>query len=183
MSSGITVVIPTIPPRAGLLQRALASVSDQLLLPDAVSIAIDTEHVGAWETRQRALQAVRTEWVAFLDDDDEFMPFHLKDVMEHARETGADYAYSWFVVASGQDPFPSTHFTEPWDNANPRQTTMTVLVKTELAQSVGFQDVPGEDWHFTLNCLAAGATISHLVKRTWVWHHDSSNTSGRGDRW
>jgi glycosyltransferase involved in cell wall biosynthesis len=183
MSSDITVVIPTIPPRAGLLQRALASVSDQLTLPDAVSIAIDTEHEGAWATRQRALEAVRTEWVAFLDDDDEFMPFHLLDLKLHAQATNADYAFSWFVVASGQDPFPATHFSEPWDNENPRQTTMTVLVKTELAQSVGFQNVPGEDWNFTLRCLAAGASISHLVKKTWIWHHDSQNTSGRGERW
>jgi len=182
--TGITVAIPTIPPRAGLLQRALASVSDQLLLPSAVAIAVDTEHDGAWRTRQRALDMVRTEWVAFLDDDDEFMPSHLRDLAQHAEETGADYVYSWFVVASGTDPFPETHFTQPWDDANPRQTTMTVMVRTDIAQKVGFQDIfRGEDWRFTLDCLGYGAKISHLVKRTWIWHHDSRNTSGRGDRW
>lgn len=181
----ITVAIPTIPPRAGLLQRALASVSDQILLPKAVSITLDSEHEGAWRTRQRALDAVQTPWVAFLDDDDEMMPSHLRDLAQHAEETGADYVYSWFVVASGTDPFPeATHYLPPWDNANPRQTTMTVLVRTDIAQKVGFKDVPGEDWHFTLGCMEAGAKISHLVKRTWIWHHDSwPNTSGRGDRW
>ena len=196
----VTVAIPSIPPRAHLLRRAVDSVLNQSWHSVAgLSIAVDNRKEGAGITRQRALDGVNTDWVAFLDDDDEFMPYHIELLMQHALETDADYVFSWFKVANNglileRDPvFPTTHFTEPWDNDNPRQTTITVLVKTELAKAVGFVTAPdgklvdgqrfGEDYLFTLGCVAAGGKISHLVEHTWLWHHDSRNTSGRPDRW
>lgn len=190
----ITVVIPTIPVRKQMLMRAVASVVGQTYKrPPTIIIEQDKDRLGAAYTRQRALDQVQTPWVAFLDDDDEFLPWHLEKLMAHAQETGADYAYSWFTVIGGLDPFPSTHFTLPWDNANPRQTTVTTLVRTGLAQEVGFlppvlgervgDQVAGEDWNFTLGIMNAGGLISHLVEKTWLWHHDSQNTSGLPNRW
>lgn len=195
----VTVAIPSIPPRKLLLHRAVSSVIAQTRAVDGVSIAVDNERQGAGVTRQRALDGVTTDWVAFLDDDDEFMPYHIEMLLHHQVDTGADYVYSWFKVISGgrvleTDPvFPPGHYLNPWDNANPRQTTVTVLVRTELAKQVGFVKMEdgrtidgqrwGEDWQFTLGCLAAGAKIEHLVAKTWLWHHDSGNTSGRPDRW
>jgi hypothetical protein len=195
----ITVVIPTIPPRGQVLQEALFSVKQQVLRSHEVLVEMDTAHAGAAITRQRGLERVTTPWVAFLDDDDMFMPQHLNNLWRHARETGADYVYSWFeTMPVGCDPFPVTHFTAPWDPAAPRQTTITTLVKTSLAQEVGFlgesEDTQdgmrsGEDWGFTLGCNKLG-TISHLVERTWFWRHwgqgspgMSGNTSGLGSRW
>jgi len=181
---GITVAIPTIPPRPKKLREAIQSVTNQTLLPAAISIAMDNNKEGAPATRQRALDAVQTDWVAFLDDDDLFHTDHLKSLYDHAMDTGADFVYSWFWVTGGIDPFPTTHFTEPFDPENPIETTITVLVKTELAKEVGFQALDrgetntGEDRFFTLGCLAAGARISHLVKRTWFWMHHGGNTSG-----
>lgn len=198
----IAVVIPSIPVRARLLKRAFASALNQTTMPNSFSIMIDHNHDGAPLTRQRALDAVHSDadWVAFLDDDDEFMPMHLNHLLAHAKETDADYVFSWFecVDTAGQrlgskDPvFPPTHFSTPWNPADPRQTTVTTLVRASLAREVGFckpredGDVDGqragEDWDFTLRCNELGK-ISHLVERTWLWHHDSGNTSGRGDRW
>lgn len=74
MKPAITVAIPTIPPRRALLRRALRSVQDQTMPAAAISVAVDLDRQGAWVTRQRALNAVQTPWVAFLDDDDEFLP-------------------------------------------------------------------------------------------------------------
>lgn len=192
--NGITVCIPSIPPRSELLMRAVRSVLTQTLRPDALVVQIDREHDGAAYTRHTALSMVRTPWVAFLDDDDEMLPTHLEDLLRHALETNADYVYSWFeTVPFGHDPFPRHHFTNPFDPKDPIQTTITTLVRTKLAQEVGFwapQDGAtidgqrwGEDYTFTLDCLKRGAKIEHLVKKTWWWHHDSGNTSGRGDRW
>jgi len=199
-SNDVTVVIPSIPPRARLLRRAVFTVLNQTHPAAGISIALDLHREGAGPTRQRALDGVTTPWVAFLDDDDEFMPLHLELLLDHAKQTGADYAYSWFkvvrpdgVIIEDDPVFPPGHYLNPWDDANPRQTTVTTLVRTELAQQVRF--IPpdgedtidgqrwGEDWQFTLGCLAHGAKISHLVAKTWLWHHDSFNTSGRPDRW
>lgn len=190
MKPGITVVIPSIPPRAVLLQRAVASVDAQTLKATGLIIEVDEQKLGAAQTRHRALMRVNTEWTAFLDDDDEFLPQHLELMMAHALENDADYVYSWFdTVPFGRDPFPPQHFSAPYDPVFPVGTTITILVKTELAQSIGFNDDNrnpsngGEDWQFQMKCQEAGAKISHLVARTWLWHHDSGNTSGLPDRW
>lgn len=185
----ITVAIPTIPPRTIFLLRAMASVSQQVLPPAAVSVAMDVHREGAPATRQRALDAVRTPWVAFLDDDDEFLPQHLSHLLQHALDTGADYVYSWFIPVGMKDPFPETHFTEPFDPENPIETTITTLVRTELAQEVGFQRHPrggwntGEDFFFLENILKAGGKVSHLTEKTWRYHLHGRNTSGMPDRW
>jgi hypothetical protein len=191
---GVTVVIPFHDARraSGLLDRAERSVRAQTAPVDIV-LAEDIHRMGAAITRHHGLALVDTEWTAFLDSDDELDPDHIEQLVACAAETSADYVYPWFRVAGGSDPFPM-FFGKPWDNEQPHQTTITVLVRTELAQQIGFHNPPpgdtihgqrgGEDWHFTLGCLAAGATIVHHPARTWTWHHHGKNTSGepgRGD--
>lgn len=191
----ITVAIPTIPPRSHLLQQALASVSQQTYRTEEAAIALDCDREGAARTRQRALDLVQTDWVAFLDDDDRLLPDHLQVLADAARETGADYVYSYFYLEqngklSEQDPLG--HFGKTFDPADPHDTTITVLVRTELAKMVGFRDlaeplrpgdVMGEDLRFTVGCAELGATILHVPQRTWIWNHHGANTSGRSDRW
>lgn len=200
----ITVVTPTIAPRTAdrKLYRACESVENQTYQGDVIhEIVVDEHRQGAGPTRQRGLDAVTTPWVAFLDDDDEFLPQHLETLMTAALENDADYVYSWFIVEGGSDPFPM-HFGKPFDPQDPVQTTVTTLVKTDLAKAAGF--VPpfehkrptvggfiappdgnrgGEDWIFTLRCVDLGAHILHVPERTWRWYHHGQNTSGLPDRW
>jgi hypothetical protein len=204
MPPRIAVITPTIPTRRPFLLRALRSVGEQTLPAYAVSIANDVARLGAPMTRQRALEGVGpdVEWIAPLDDDDEFMPMHLQALHDHAVQTGADYVYSWFeVVGPGGvsygdfDPvFPPTHFSNPFDPAEPVETTVTILIRADLLRQVGYVQLhrpaeyaagasTGEDRNLTLRCVEAGAKISHLVQRTWRWHHHGKNTSGRPDRW
>jgi hypothetical protein len=192
MQPGVTVVVPFHEARrtSGLLDRAVRSVHAQTV-PVHLELAEDIHRIGAAPTRQAGLETVTTEWTAFLDSDDELDPDHIEQLLACAHETGADYVYPWFRVVGGSDPFPM-FFGRPWDNAHPHQTTITILVRTELAQQVGFHTPPpgstvgghrgGEDWHFTLGCLAAGARIVHHPARTWTWHHGPQNSSGRPDR-
>lgn len=186
----ISVITPAHPNRArnGKLARALGSVAEQTLQPDAIHVAMDLDGVGAPATRDRALRSARTEWVAFLDSDDVFLPRHLELLMAHAQKTGADFVYSWFKILQEfpdgtsrvleEDPiFPLGHYLNQFDPSDPIETTITTLVRTELAQQVGFQALDrgevntGEDRRFTLECLAAGANIQHLVRKTWLWSH------------
>lgn len=197
MRPGVTVCIPSIPPRAHFLNRAISSVTLQTRPAAAVSVAVDLNHDGAWVTRDRALRAVQTEWVAFLDDDDWFLPSHLDVLTRCAAETGADYVYSWYVIQDRDgnviNADPLGYFGKAFDPDNPTQTTITTLVRTELAQEAGFQlptdgdlihgQRAGEDWNFTLRCLALGARIVHVPERTWIWSHHGANTSGMPSRW
>ncbi len=178
--------------RNGMAARAIESAYTQTLMPGGVFVYVDKDLRGAAYARQKALDANVCEWTAFLDSDDWFLNTHLEVLATAAEETGADYVYSWYYLNSIQsgeyDPvFPRTHFTDPWDPANPRQTTITVLVRTELAREVGFwapsdERFPdghrmGEDWAFTLGCNKRGK-IFHVPERTWVWAHHGQNSSG-----
>lgn len=187
----ITVVIPSIPPRAHLLERAVNSVKAQTLQPAEIIVSMDTQRRGAPHTRQQGLDKVETPWVAFLDDDDEMLPNHLATLAQGALDHGADYVFSWYQVIGGTDPLP--HFGREWTRDDPTQTTITTLVRTSLAKKIGFvEPIPGEqihgqtlgeDFRFTCGISNIGGKIVHIPKRTWLWHHDSGNTSGRPDRW
>jgi len=187
----VTVAMPVIPPRVGthLLADAVRSVNEQTLPPaGGISCALDVGHHGAAITRQRALDGVRTPWVAFLDDDDYFYPHHLKELTTLAVDTGADFVYSWF---DGNDPFPM-HRGRQFNPDDPHHTTMTVMVRTELARSAGFllpgnqplhQDWMGEDWKFILRCAAAGGKFAGTAAITWHYRVHGSHTSGLPHRW
>ena len=199
LTPGITVVIPTIPNRHQMLTRAVHTVRNQLLPAEAIVIVQDNRGDGAAVTRTRGLNMVTTEWVAFLDDDDELYPEHLQALMMGAESTGADFIFPWFDVVGGSDPFPENEFRE-WTVEEPHQTTVTFLVRTEAARAVdGFTDeqlVPGlgeepvdaqghragEEFRFVVRLGRAGYKIVHLNQRTWRWNHHGANTSGLPSR-
>lgn len=241
MRDGITVVIPTIPPREALLRRALDSVAGAIarmgqmygsMVPVDSIVVQDIARNGAAKTRHQGLLAVETEWVAFLDDDDVMHPDHLTQLMSAALEFGASYLWSRFQIIKQDHQWvlcdgpmacnsPYQHTTGPpmhrhahlaprtqtiqgpvflgekafsqWNDADPCQTTITTLVRTELALAAGgfaqFEDDGstvdgnrrGEDHEFTLRCreLAPGEhDFRHVPRVTWDWYHHSANTSG-----
>lgn len=183
----ITVVVPTIHGRETQLRRAIDSVWAQTM-PAALQVILDENRDGAAATRNRALEHVDTEFVAFLDDDDELKPNHLRTCARNAALTGADLVYPWFDVDAGEDEIGM--FGVPFDPILLRKRNyipVTVLVRTELVRKVGgFRDHPDvngdpcEDWGLWLALLDAGATFSHLPQRTWIWHK-GNGTRGRGD--
>lgn len=195
MKNDVTVAIPHIPLRYRELSRAVTSVARQNRQPEAISIATDTLYEGAWVTRNRAVATVNTQWVALLDDDDFFHPTHLETLLEHAEaDPSVDYWFTWFEVLNGMDPLG--HFGKAWDPARPTQTTTTVMVRTELAKTIGWhlpepgkmidRQMAGEDFAFTLGCRDAGAKIVHIPEVTWTYVHSAEplvgNTSGMGHR-
>jgi GT2 family glycosyltransferase len=212
MTNSITVAIPSIPPRENYLKRAIASVMAQTLLPDHISVAVDDRGEGAPATRNRAWRAYDSEWVAFLDDDDELLPHHLEHLVQVADETGADMVYPWhtiigpwgeplgdFLGAQGIpfDPVPlfggdpATIDADDFDPNNAGQARnyipITNLVRRSLLVEVGgFWARPGEafeDWRLWRRLVKAGAKIVHTPEITWIWHHHGQNTEGRPSRW
>ena len=187
----VAACVPVHPPNItnGLLNEALASVWNQTRPVDEVHVAVDTGKRGAWHTRQRALDAARANWVAFLDSDDLWAVNYLERMLAFQEQTGADYLFAWFDTQYTMGADPLGHFGKPFNPAEPHHTTMTVVVRRELAQAVGFTPphpddiVGGEDWRFTLGCVAAGAKIMHLPERLWYYRWWGGNTAGRADQW
>jgi hypothetical protein len=192
MTPGVTVAIPTIPPRGALLARAVVSAMRQQRHVAGFSIAVDTNHEGAWATRNRALSTVRTEWTAFLDDDDELYPFHTAMLLDLAAEHDADLVWGWFDVAGGRDPFPQ-HRGRPFDVAEPHIVPITYMVRTELLHDCvqltgGFlPDEAGawdnQDQPLFVAMAKLGRGTACTERATWRWHHHALNTSGLPTRW
>lgn len=188
---GITVCIAAHPVRLanGMLSRAFMSVCTQTLQPQAVLVANDISREGAGHTRQLLLDQVTTEWTAWLDSDDEWLPEHLEKLMRVATETDSVWVFSYF-----HGPDPLGHFGRPFNPCTPHHTTMGVLERTDLAKEVGFppseqgSNFSNEDWaHITgfarLAC-ERDLKMTHLAERTWTYHQGHGNSSGlptRGD--
>lgn len=194
MRPGVTAVIPSIPPRMGTyLHRAVDSVLQQTRPVDGLVVSVDHERRGSAANRTRALSGVGTEWVALLDDDDEWNQDHVELLMQCAEETGADVVYPWFTVPEGWDPWPERE-GQPFDEALLRTMNyipITVLARTSLLWSAGgftssTPDSPqslNDDHGTWMNLLAAGAKFVHLNRRTWVWWWHGHHTSGVPGRW
>lgn len=218
LTPGITVVTPTIPPRARQLKRCSDSVDAAMWWYKAKSthktfplfhlVMHDHDHHGAAKTRHAGLSNVSTEWVAFLDDDDEMLPGHLLALHTAALEHQADYVWSQFRItypngsALDGPAFLGAKAFSQWNDEDPAQTTITTLVRTELAHEAGgfaqFEENgeqvdghrAGEDFEFTMRCRKAGGQFRHHPEVTWLWHHWGiggpgvpGNTSGMPDRW
>ena len=183
----ITVVVPTIPGRSELLERAVRSVHGQTLQAVAIELQADYDREGAAATRNRALERVTTEWTAFLDDDDELLPNHLKVCLRYANLTGVDVVYPGYECV-GEDPVNCFGLTFDAELLRRRNfIPVTTLCRTEAVKAVGgFRDHPDvngdpcEDWGLWLALLDAGYTFGHLPQRTWIWH-TGNGTRGRAD--
>lgn len=182
---GVTVCIPAHAARYrnGMLNRALASVAAQTQIPERVLVQYDAEGKGAGWTRRTLLGLVDTEWIAWLDSDDEWFPEHLEKLMAVATATESVFVYSWF---QGGDPLG--HFGLPFNPCTPHHTTMGVLVRTDIAKEVGFPDneagrFANEDWAFITGvaklACERGLKMTHLAERTWHYHQQGQNSSGQ----
>ena len=189
----VGVAIPSIPSRERMLARAVRSVIHQTRPCDELSIVLDEDGAGAASTRNRAWRQLTTDYVAFLDDDDEFLPDHLEQLLASAELHGADMVYPWFEVVGGVDPYPH-RFGQPFDPDNPIQTTIVCLWRRTALETIGgFPTVgrtadkdalghrKGEDLLAVEALIAAGGSIVHLPARTWRWHHHEQHTFGLSD--
>lgn len=192
MTPSITVCIPTLPDRYSLLQRAVASILQQRHAGCSVDLAIEADippFRGAAATRHAALLRADTEWVSFLDDDDEWLPHHLVTVVATIADYGEhlDFLHTRPVICRDGVDMPEL------TPLSPGQISTTVTVRRELALEVGgFTGIPalaserqpgigaGEDGIFAARCQQAGALMLDLEEVTWRWHHHRypGNTSG-----
>lgn len=190
----VTICIPSISIRRAKLVTAVESVLRQTHPVSAISVAIDTEHSGAWETRNRALRTSETTWTGFLDDDDELLPHHVKRLLRLAEQHEADIVWGWFEVVGGSDPFPE-HRGRQYRPDDPHCVPITYLAKTELLRAAvlecgGFQnddrgtgvwEIQDEPVFTAMHRLGGKSFAADEV--TWIWHHHGRNTSGLPDRW
>lgn len=198
----VTVIIPSYPKREGsLLTRALTSVYKQTKKPGFVIIECDMQRFGSARNKDNAVARVSTEWTAFLDDDDEWLPHHLAGIHEFALENDADYVYSDFTVVGGKNPhswwdahteYDYHQFTTgPCSNLLIRtewlkEVTWSVALKTEDLERRANERRSGarpgigsgDDQRLPKAIVRKGGKVAYWRNKSVLWHHHGKNTGG-----
>lgn len=176
----------------------LASVAD----PRVRSVTLP-EAAGGCAARNAGVRAARGEWIAFLDDDDEWMPDKIDLQMRAVRTSRA-----WFPVATsrviarsprssrvlpprvyeGSQPVGDYLFCrEGLTDSGGLMQTSTLLASRELLLAVPFR--PGlrmhQDWDWILRVTAyEGVELRMVAKPLTVWRvEDQRATVSRSADW
>lgn len=212
----ISVVIPTCD-RLDLLKRSIASALAQTFTDIEVLVVINgpDQHThqgldqitdprlkvlqipaaGASLARMAGVQAASSHWIAFLDDDDSWMPEKLALQWELAQASEA----SWPIVSSkliARTPkgdfvrprrFPSTD--EPIsDYLLGRNSifqgegliqTSTILAPKALLEQVPFRQLPKhQDWDWIMRAMQVpGAAIAFVPEVLSIWYLEEARSS------
>lgn len=195
----VSVCTPTIPPRGELLSRAVRSVQAQTMRPEEHIISVDHNRRGGPATLDSAVRGSTMEWVATLDDDDEWLPHHLETLWSLVEDNSADLAFTHFAYSSCGDGGHLERWRGvPFDNNHPRQITNVFLMRRSLWEEVGGfaggfdadsyvvdseNNRIGYDFHFVRKCAAAGAKFVNSPAVTWIYHVGHGSTLGMRHRW
>lgn len=219
----VTVILPTLPleTRRPLVTRALSTALSQarqaaeilvvadgpapddwiaglertgLLRPPVRLIALP-RRAGHVRARIAALSVARGSHIAFLDDDDVWLPDHLGDLVEALRASGAHAAYSDAEVVTlrgraGPDPqvLERRAFAFDWDPDFLREYNFVIpsafLYDRSLHRTVGTLAARAGhhwDWDFLLRLSANGVRPARAPRATVLYtvDVDGANESAR----
>lgn len=217
---GVSVVIPTV--GRPELVRAIRSVHDQdysgpieLIvvgdLPEGALRVSETEGVDrilytgggrrGGAARNAGILAATQEYVAFLDDDDEWFPWKLRNQIVAFQDdsvgvVGTRCIYRNAETGSESDPVPTVpkQAEEPvieylFRRRKPTTGravifTSTLVARTELAQRVQWDETLSrhQDWDWLDRLERAGARIAQIADpSTAVWTGSAGSISSSGD--
>ncbi len=205
----VSVIIPTLN-RKKLLERALASVFGQTYTDLEVIVVVDgpdAETISALQdvtdprlqvvsnpksltaagARNAGVRLARGEFVAFLDDDDEWLPSKLEKQMQLAngrdgvlvtclsRIVAPNAAYIWPEKPYGNDqPIDEYLFDRQsvFSGAGFIQTSSYLLARTLFERAPFRLDTPHDDWDFLLRlskqCGARVETVPEVLAILYV---------------
>lgn len=177
-----TVVTVSVPDRRPLLLDAMHSVADQTYgpVPHLVRIEQPDEFGTRHVTRQRnALTgAVKTPWIAVLDDDDTFEPTYLERMAEAiSRNPSVAVAYSYcHGHAHAEGPFDAARLQR--ENYIDGEACISVAW---LKAAGGYRDLPQgkvEDWDLYKTIHGLGGEFVCVPERLRFHGRASRNITG-----
>ncbi|WP_045235233.1 glycosyltransferase family 2 protein [Deinococcus pimensis] len=212
----VSVVIPTLRRPELLVRRALRSALSQTLANIEVVVVIDgpdpdtaaalerieddrlrvvalPENVGGSEARNVGVRAARSEWIALLDDDDEWFPTKLERQLEAARHSASPLPVvvgSWVTRTPRGDTENPPRFPDPGESIG----DYMLARRSAFARPCGFMssviftrrqlllDVPftkglpkQQDWDWVLRAAAhEGVGFEFVSGTTAVWYFEEA---------
>jgi glycosyltransferase involved in cell wall biosynthesis len=181
LADTVTVITASLPSRRDFLAEAVESVRAQTVSPAAHLIGIDYQRHGGPATLTQLARAVRTPWLAILDDDDLLDPIHLQTLLDHAVD--AEIVYSWCRVVGRGDWNPNREFSaEALREGN--FIPITTMIKSTLVETIGgWRDDTDNgwwDWDFWKRALEADARFICVPVVTWTYRFHGGNVSIKG---
>ena len=163
-------------------RKALEEIRDPRMIIIALSRA-----VGAAQARNFAVDAARGAWIAFLDDDDEWLPEKIHLQMKRAKNSALEYPIvgcQLFARTSRYEVvWPRTEPSEPlseylfarnsWSYGDGLLTTSTLFFPKDLFEHVRFRPElrRHQDWDWLLRATRKdGAGIEFIPQPLSVWH-------------
>jgi hypothetical protein len=173
----VTVITPSLPSRGDLLAEAMATVAWQTAPPTAHMVGVDYGMRGPAAVRNELLAGVRTEWVAFLDDDDLLDDIHLETLLTagHHADAAVVVPHCRFVG----EVIPEKYCNRSFDRGALRQHgifPITVLARTEAIRRAGcFGPERYEDWSLWNRMADQGAFFLVVPEKTWTYRLGHGN--------
>ncbi|EOX4279488.1 glycosyltransferase family 2 protein [Vibrio cholerae] len=215
----ISVIIPTYK-RPDRLERLLTSISKQSLLPDEVIIVDDAsgmkdsydvcinkfskcfnsisyieleKNSGAPTARNTGIRVAKNNWIALVDDDDEWLPTKLEKQWEIAsladEKLGLIYTWTDAVGQKGQESYKSCHSFK----GDVRKQILTtnfimsasVMVRKEAIVKAGMFDeslTSCQDWDTWTAIFKAGYHADVVEEILTIYHRHGGESIGLSPR-
>src|SRR5215470_19199766 len=177
--------------------RALAQIND----PRLRVVSLDAS-VGAQEARNTGVREATGRWVAFLDDDDEWLPNKLARQLEAAETSHWQHPLiSCGLIAQGPEGRTAWPRREPRGSESVadylflrrgaeineiRLQTSTLMTTKALLTRVPWRKVPNDEWDLLVRAsVLEGVGLAFVPKPLSIWHSDAGDErlSRQGVTW
>lgn len=156
---------------------------------------LDKENGGQGSARNAGAQAAQTTFIAFLDQDDYFLPHHIEDLLNTLPNDDArlGYVYGNFCEADENGKIFRSHLLRDQKERHPKSGHVIELIKHDmfvlpsaaLISKKAFDAVAGFDPQFTgyedddlfLRMFRAGFSNYYTDKPVYVWCQHFGSTS------
>lgn len=223
-SCGITVVITTVE-RPEKLRRSIRSVINQQYSPLQLVLVIDggskisnkvaeefTEldllvinnnvSVGGAQSRNIGINIAKYQYIALLDDDDEWLDGKLKKQMRFMNKQKSYQAVSFTSLLTyvrnenhkyklpkekydGTTNIPNYLFTQKGLGWNGFIQTSTIVSTKRIFQNYPFdsQLPKHQDWDWIIRVSESGVPVIHLDEPLTIYHKNSNNSVAQNPNW
>jgi len=145
------------------------------------------------QVRQKLLDLVKTEFIVWLDADDELLPGRVKRIVDSLEKNHADLYFDASELVRGNQTktLPMPNFASKNPDAHCRNFERCFLpalgvpgVRTEFAKKIGFDTnfETAEDYDFLLRASMSGAKFCFDPKVGYRQHHTPCSLSRNLDR-
>lgn len=161
---------------------------------DRIHLFLNGKNLGGSLTRNRGIEEASGEYIAFLDDDDAYLPNRIEDMLAFMVETDCDMAFSNLLMRNNDGKvvdFREHSSIKSFDNdyllayhlVKNISGTSSFMYRTEAIRRIGgFMDAKmGQDFHIIFRTLTGGLKTRYFNSNSVIIykHSDGGISQGR----